>query len=98
MPWLVWCPHLLPEKHQIPDVHQELLESQDSTSAEHGQASLTCPICRKLFMFPNGWTGGAADGTGVPTVYWSKAKWDKADPNWKANALVSTPNLEQFLI
>jgi hypothetical protein len=97
MPWNVWCPHWLLGKHQIPDVHKELLEPQDLTSIDQGKTSLTCPICRKQVMFPNGLTGGAVDGSSFPAVYWSRAKWDKADPAWKANALVCTPNLEQFL-
>ena len=71
MPWNVWCPHLFPEKHQIADVHKELLEPSELTNVDQGRSSLTCPICWKQFMFPNGLTGGAADGTSFPTVYWS---------------------------
>jgi hypothetical protein len=97
MPWNVWCPHLLLEKHQIPDLHKELLELHDLLSLDQDKTSLSCPICGKHVMFPNGLTGGATDGTGVPTVYWSRAKWDRANLTWRAGALVSTPNLEQFL-
>jgi hypothetical protein len=99
MPWLVWCPHFSSDadKHQILDVMRELLETQDYTDMGNGDAALTCPQCRKLFILPEGWFGGAADGSGHRLAYWSQAIWDKADPLWKSNALVTTPNLEQLL-
>jgi hypothetical protein len=87
----------MPEKHKIADAYRELLEPPDYTSTEQGKSALTCPQCQKPFIFPKGWFGGAADGSGHPIVYWSRAKWDRAPDQWKADALQTTPNLEQFL-
>jgi len=98
MPWNVWCPHLFPASHQIADAYRELLEAADYISTEQGKTSLTCPSCGNSFIFPSGWFGGAADGTGYPMVYWSRARWDRAPDLWKANAILTTPNLEQLLI
>jgi hypothetical protein len=97
MPWNVWCPHVFPDRHQIADVYRELLGPTEFTNAEQGKAALTCPTCGRLFIFPNGWFGEAADGTGHPVVHWSKAKWDRAPDPWKADAVRTTPNLEQLL-
>ena len=90
-------PTYLPGQHQIADAYRELLEPTDYASIERGQAALTCPSLREIVHLSQWLVRRGRRRFGLRGRLLVKSQMGPSSDSWKADAIRTTPNLEQLL-